>query len=86
MKSETRRLSLRDGCTVSFVLSPARPGLFAAVFAKDAVASLRGDTSHWGVRTTRLRRPRHAHSSIAHSASTASHTTFVTIAIRPSFG
>ena len=37
-----------------------------------------------GVRTTRLRRTRQPRSSVAASASTASHRAFVTIAIRPS--
>ena len=55
--AEAVRPSLRDGFTVSFVLSPARPGLFATVVLKK-LASQELDTSHWGVRTTRLRRPR----------------------------
>ena len=47
-------------CTMvygSFVLSPARPGLFATVIP-EMLSSQELDTSHWGVRTTRLRRPR----------------------------
>ncbi len=42
------------------------------------------DTCHWGVRTTRLHRPPHTHSSVARSASSASRSAFVTTAKRPS--
>ena len=43
------------------------------------------DASIWGVGTTRLRRTPLSRSSVATAASTASHPTFVTIAIRPSW-
>jgi hypothetical protein len=52
--AEAFRPSLRNGFTIYFVLSPARPGLFATV-APNTLASQELDTSHWGVRTTRLR-------------------------------
>jgi hypothetical protein len=58
--------------TAYFVLSPARLGFFVTVFAT-RLRILRGDTNHEGVRTTRLHRPLRVLSSVARSASTASH-------------
>jgi len=51
--AEAIRPSLRNGFTAYFALSSARPGLFATVALKK-LASQELDTSHWGVRTTRL--------------------------------
>jgi hypothetical protein len=51
--AEAVRPSLRNGFTAYFALSPARPGLFVTVIPKK-LASQELDTSHWGVRTTRL--------------------------------
>jgi hypothetical protein len=58
--AEAARPSLRNGFTAYFVLSPARPGFVVTVAPKKKLASQELDTSHWGVRTTRLRRPLHA--------------------------
>jgi hypothetical protein len=69
--------------TVSFVLSPV-----SALLPPSSVSCVSLSWTfrlHCSVRTTRLRRPRHAHSSVAQSASTASHRAFVTCA-RPSIG
>jgi hypothetical protein len=56
--AETLRPSLRNGFTAYSVLSPVRPELFCHRHRADTSAPL--DTCHWGARTTRLRRPRHA--------------------------
>ena len=72
--AEAVRPSLRNGFTAYFVLSPARPGLFVTVIPKNKLEEacfLGIDTSHWGVRTTRLRRPHHAPFVKGASASTA---------------
>jgi len=79
--AEAFRPSLRSGFTAYFVLSPVN-GSFATV-APEKLASQRTWRQHRGVRTTRLRRTLHAPSSFARFASTASHRTFVTIAIAP---
>jgi hypothetical protein len=81
--AEAIRHSLRNGFTVSFVLSPAI-GLFCHRRLADTSARL--ERQRRGVRTTRLRRPPQALSSEAPSASTASRPAFVTIASRPSVG
>jgi hypothetical protein len=70
--------------TAYSVLSPARPELVCHRRPRDAKHHRELDTCHWGVRTTRLRRPLQPRSSVAAFASTASHRTFVTIASRPS--
>jgi len=80
--AEASRPSLRNGFTAYFVLSPVN----GSIPPCRAEASARFDDQHRGVRTTRLRRTRRAHSSCAPFASTASHRTFVTIASRPSLG
>jgi hypothetical protein len=56
--AETLRPSLRDGVTAYSVLSPARPELVCHRRPCDAKHHHELDTSHRGVRTTRLRRPR----------------------------
>ncbi len=76
----TSRHSPRNGFTAYFALSPV-----TTLFDTVACASYRRlDANDWGVRTTRLHRPRQHHSSSALPASTASRPAFVTIAIRPS--
>jgi hypothetical protein len=64
-------------------LSSASPALLPPSSA-GSFASRELDTSPWGVGTTRLHHPLELRSSVATSASTASHRAFVTIAIRPS--
>jgi hypothetical protein len=68
--AEAVRPSLRSGFTAYIVLSPARPGLFVTVILKK-LPSCELDTSHWGVRTTRLCRTLTPRSSVAALASTA---------------
>src|SRR6266404_3263840 len=76
----TTRHSPRNGFTAYFALSSV-----TTLFDTVACASYRRlDANDWGVRTTRLRRPRQHDSSSAPTASTASRPAFVTIAIRPS--
>jgi hypothetical protein len=70
--------------TAYSVLSPVRPELVCHRHPQEALAPCELDTCHWGVRTTRLRRPLQPRSSVATFASIASHRTFVTIASRPS--
>ena len=77
----TQILFMRSGFTAYFVLSPVN-GSFATV-APEKLSSQELDAStatsgphDFAVRVTRLR--------LAHSASTASHRAFVTIASRPS--
>src|SRR5437667_12362836 len=78
----TTRHSPRNGFTAYFALSSV-----TTLFDTVACASYRRlDANDWGVGTTRLRRPRQHHSSSAPTASTASRSTFVTIASRPSIG
>src|SRR6266446_1513262 len=77
---ESARHSPRNGFTAYFALSSVTT-LFDTVAC---ASSHRLDANDWGVRTTRLRRPRQHHSSSAPTASTASRPAFVTIAIRPS--
>src|ERR1700721_1635255 len=69
--AETLRPSLRDGFTAYFVLSPARPELVCHRRPQEACASQELDTSHRGVRTTRLCRTLHAPFVKSASASTA---------------
>jgi hypothetical protein len=83
--AEAVRPSLRNGFTAYFVLSPARPGLFATVALKKR-ASQELDTSHWGVRTTRLRRPLQPRSSVVATASTAPRPNVSDDGQRPSLG
>ena len=64
------RLSLRGSLRLIHALL-GEPCAFATV-APEKLVSQELDTSHWGVRTTRLRRPLQAPSSVAPSASTAS--------------
>jgi hypothetical protein len=52
--AETLRPSLRNGFTAYFVLSPVRPELVCHRHPQEARASCELNTSHWGVRTTRL--------------------------------
>src|SRR5213075_1681376 len=78
----TSRHSPRNGFTAYFALSPV-----TTLFDTVACASYRRlDANDWGVRTTRLRRPRQHHSSRALPASTASRPAFVTTRDRPSVG
>ena len=80
VQTDFTRHSPRNGFTAYFVLSPV-----TTLFDTVACASYRRlDANDWGVRTTRLGRPRQHHSSSAPTASTASRPAFVTIAIRPS--
>src|SRR6267154_6856015 len=72
----TTRHSPRNGFTAYFALSPVTT-LFDTVAC---ASSRRLDANDWGVRTTRLRRPRQHHSSSALPASTASSPAFVTCA------
>ena len=81
--AETLRPSLRNGFTAYFVLSPVTG--FLATVAPEKLASHELDASigasgphDFAVRIS-------ARSSVAASASTASHRTFVTIASRPSY-
>jgi hypothetical protein len=67
--AEAARPSLRNGLTTYFVLSPVRPELACHRYRADTSAQL--DTSHWGVRTTRLCRTPQPRSSVAASASIA---------------
>ena len=70
------RHSPRNGFTAYFALSPV-----TTLFDTVACASYRRlDANDWGVRTTRLRRPRQHHSSSALPASTASRPTLMTCA------
>jgi hypothetical protein len=62
--------------TAYFVLSPARPELVCHRRQRDAKHHRQLDTGHWGVRTTRLCRPRQPRSSVA---------AFASIAPRPAF-
>src|SRR5437879_8664894 len=72
----TTRHSPRNGFTAYFALSPV-----TTLFDTVACASYRRlDANDWGVRTTRLRRPRQHHSSSAPTASTASRPTLMTCA------
>src|SRR6266480_4144235 len=74
------RHSPRNGFTAYFALSSV-----TTLFDTVACASYRRlDANDWGVRTTRLHRPRQHISSSVPPASTASRPAFVTIAIRPS--
>jgi hypothetical protein len=59
--------------TVSFVLSPARPGLFVIVAPKKRELLKNLTPATGASRTTRLRRPRQPRSSVVALASTASH-------------
>src|SRR6266513_3177175 len=70
------RHSPRNGFTAYFALSSVTT-LFDTVAC---ASSRRLDANDWGVRTTRLRRPRQHHSSSALPASTASGPTLVTCA------
>ena len=80
---ETSRLSLRDGFTVSFALSPVT-GLFCHRRLADHSEKLDASVGASGPHDFAVRKkPR---SSVVATASTASHRTFVTIASRPSFG
>ena len=83
--AEAVRPSLRNGFTAYFVPSPARPGLFVTVIPKK-LASQELDTCHWGVRTTRLRRPLQRCSSIAPSRPPLPAPTSVTMANAPLSG
>jgi hypothetical protein len=67
--AEAVRPSLRNGLTTYFVLSPARPELVCHRHRADTSAQL--NTSHRGVRTTRLRRTLQPRSSVAAFASIA---------------
>jgi hypothetical protein len=69
--AETLRPSLRDGVTAYSVLSPARPELVCHRRPLDTKYHRELDTSHRGVRTTRLCRPHQPRSSVAAFASTA---------------
>jgi hypothetical protein len=73
--TENIRLSLRDGFTVSFVLSPVI-GLLATVASRMFLRKTW--RQHRGARTTRLRRPLAATFISRSAASTASHRAFVT--------
>src|SRR5438552_14685341 len=76
----TTRHSPRNGFTAYFALSSV-----TTLFDTVACASYRRlDANDWGVRTTRLHRPRQHISSSVPPASTSSRPAFVTIAIRPS--
>ena len=81
-EAEALRLSLRDGLTAYFVLSPVN-GL-CCHRRPQKPGFLRTWRQHRGARTTRLRRTRQLRSSVTALASTASHRAFVTIATRPS--
>ena len=81
-EAEALRLSLRDGLTAYFVLSPVN-GL-SCHRRPQKPGFLRTWRQHRGARTTRLRRTRQLRSSVTALASTASHRAFVTIATRPS--
>ena len=74
--AEAVRPSLRNGFTAYFVLSPVRPELVCHRRQRDTKYHRRLDTCHWGVRTTRLRRPHQAPFVKSASASTASHRAF----------
>ena len=80
--AEAFRLSLRDGLTAYFGLSPVN-GL-CCHRRPQKPGFLRTWRQHRGARTTRLRRTRQLRSSVTALASTASHRAFVTIATRPS--
>src|SRR5438477_8512526 len=72
----TTRHSPRHGFTAYFALSSV-----TTLFDTVACASYRRlDAKDWGVRTTRLRRPRQHHSSSAPTASTASRPALMTCA------
>jgi hypothetical protein len=71
--AEAVRPSLRNGFTTYIVLSPVRPKLACHRRPQEARAPCELDTCHRGVRTTRLRRPPRPRSSVAASASIASH-------------
>ena len=81
-EAEALRLSLRDGLTAYFGLSPVN-GL-CCHRRPQKPGFLRTWRQHRGARTTRLRRTRRLRSSVTALASTASHRAFVTIATRPS--
>jgi hypothetical protein len=89
--AESIRPSLRNGFTAYFVLSPVN-GSFATV-ASGTPRSIQLDRCATANLTPAPRRQDHTTSPsascafvFAHSASTASHRTFVTIASRPSLG
>ena len=69
--AETLRPSLRNGFTAYSVLSPVRPRLACHRRPQEASAPQELNTSHRGVRTTRLCRTRHALFVKSASASTA---------------
>jgi hypothetical protein len=69
--AETLRPSPRDGVTAYSVLSPARPELACHRRPRDTKYHRELDTSHRGVRTTRLCRTHQPRSSVAAFASTA---------------
>jgi hypothetical protein len=69
--AETLRPSPRDGFTAYSVLSPARPELACHRRPRDTKYHRELDTSHRGVRTTRLCRTHQPRSSVAAFASTA---------------
>src|SRR6266550_2064016 len=73
---ESARHSPRNGFTAYFALSSVTT-LFDTVAC---ASSHRLDAKDWGVRTTRLRRPRQHHSSSAPTASTASRPALMTCA------
>jgi len=68
------RHSLRNGFTAYIVLSPVGPGSLSPSPAELLPPTWR---QHRGVRTTRLRRTRYLHTSVAALASIASHRAFV---------
>ncbi len=75
----TTRHSPRNGFTAYFALSSV-----TTLFDTVACASYRRlDANDWGVRTTRLRRPRQHHSSSALPASTASSPALMTLRNAP---
>ena len=82
--AESIRHSLRNGFTAYIVLSPADRA-FCHRRPREALASQKLDASIRGIRTTRLYRTLLSRSSVATSASTASHPALVTIAKRPSY-
>ncbi len=84
--AEAVRPSLRNGFTAYFVLSPARPELVCHRRQRDAKHHRQLDTGHWGVRTTRLCRTRHALFVKSASASTASHRAFRDVRNAPLVG
>ena len=76
-------------CAMVYGLYRALPGetwLACHRRQRDAKHHRQLDTSHWGVRTTRLRRPLQPRSSVAAFASTASHRAFRDVRNAPLVG